>query len=314
MIKEITTFIETRVNSPLAVPVPVALAIDTNLFAGHRPLGVVPDPDDCDVVLESSGGTPFSDLPERADVMFQVLSRAKTYMTARARAWVIYNAIYGDWTLGTGSWRLPLIDGESISDCEAIANWTGTARSIDAIDYKEGAGSLKDDVVFPAVIAAWYSTQYIDPAGTWDWSNRDYILFWLQSNRGESKFTNAIFRIWEGANWRYWDLTFWGRPRDATVLPVIPAKGEWTAQKLLLSKGKAESGTPPDLTKIDRIEVTFEAKDTTAFYKKIDNVRVITEEYEIMAVEPLVTPQYIGQDEKGRYEFSTNYIFKTKKF
>ena len=302
MIKEVTEFIETKAG----------LTRDTDLFAGHRPLGVVPDPDDCDVVLESAGGSIFPDLPERADVMFQVLSRAVTYMTARARAWAIYNAIYGDWALGMGSWRLPLILGESISPCDVILpGWTGTALSIDAVDYKEGAGSLKDDVAGPVALTP-YSTQYIDPAGTWDWSSRDYILFWLQSNRGDSKFTNPRFYIWEGVRWRYWDLTFWGRP---VALPATPhAKGEWTAQKLLLSKGDGESGTAPDLTLIDKIIVTFEAKDTTAFYKKIDNVRVITEEYEIMAVEPLVTPQYIGQDEKGRYEFSTNYIFRMKKF
>ncbi|GAI31415.1 unnamed protein product, partial [marine sediment metagenome] len=130
MIKEVTTFIATKAG----------LVIDTNLFAGHRPLGVVPDPDDCDVVLESSGGSVFFDIPERADTVFQVLSRAKTYMTARARAWAIYNAIYRDWTLGSAGWRLPLILGDYISRCDTIADWTGTARVVDAIDKKEGVG------------------------------------------------------------------------------------------------------------------------------------------------------------------------------
>lgn len=39
----------------------------------------------------------------------------------------------------------------------------------------------------------------------------------------------------------------------------------------------------------------------------------VGEEYEAMVIEPLATPQYIGQDEKLRYEFSTNYIFRIKK-
>lgn len=82
------------------------LIIDTNLFAGHRPQGVV---DACDVVLESSGGSVFFDLPERADVVFQVLSRTKTYFTARARAWAIYDAIFRDWTLGSAGWILPVV-------------------------------------------------------------------------------------------------------------------------------------------------------------------------------------------------------------
>jgi len=300
VIKEITTFIRDRVNSPLALPVPVALAIDVNLFAGHRPLGVVPDPDACDVILESAGGSIFFDLPERADVMVQVLSRAKTYMTARARAWTIYNAIYGDWALGSAGWRLPLILGESISTCDAQVDWTGTALSNDIVDKKEGTGSLKDNVVFPAVAAAWYATTY-NPIGSWDWSARNYILFWLKCNRANTAFTTTYLQIWDTLdNWRIWNLTF--------------SAGEWMATKKLLSTGDGESGTPPDLALINKFGIMFQATDTTAFYKKIDNVRVITEEYEIMVVEPLVTPQYIGQDEKGRYEFSTNYIFKMKKF
>ena len=31
-----------------------------------------------------------------------------------------------------------------------------------------------------------------------------------------------------------------------------------------------------------------------------------------MTITPLASPQYIGTDEKGRYEFSTNYIFLVK--
>jgi len=39
----------------------------------------------------------------------------------------------------------------------------------------------------------------------------------------------------------------------------------------------------------------------------------VGEEYEAMTIEPLAPPQYIGQDEKLRFEFSTNYIFRVKK-
>ena len=35
--------------------------------------------------------------------------------------------------------------------------------------------------------------------------------------------------------------------------------------------------------------------------------------YEVMIIEPLAPPQWMGQDEELRYEFSTNYIFKVKK-
>ena len=32
--------------------------------------------------------------------------------------------------------------------------------------------------------------------------------------------------------------------------------------------------------------------------------------YEAMTITPLADPQYIGQDEKGWFEFSTNYIWR----
>lgn len=286
MIKEVTDFIDTRVG--------VTLARDTNLFAGHRPQSA---PDACDVILESSGGSVFPELPERADTVFQVLSRAKTYMTARARAWAIYDAIYRDWILGSAGWRLPLILGDYISRCDAMGDWTGTALSIDAVDKKEGAGSLKDTVAAP-VIDTNYNTIY-NPGGSWDWSVKKHILFWLKSDRADTAFTTKYLYIYDtSGNWRRWNLTF--------------SAGEWTAVKKLLLTGDSESGTPPDFALIERVVIQFMTADTTAFWKKIDDVRVVVEEYEIMVLEPLATPQWIGQDEKGRYEFSTNYLIKIK--
>lgn len=286
MIKEVTTFIATKAN----------LTRDTNLFAGHRPQGVT---DACDVVIESASGSVFPEIPERADPVFQVLSRAKTYMTARARAWAIYNAIYGDWTLGSAGWTLPkVLSDDSISPCDATDDWTGTFLSIDAADYKEGTGSLKDTIAGP-VIDTYYNTYY-NPDGSWDWSTRRYILFWLKCDRANTAFTYVWFQVYDtSGNNRTWNLAF--------------SAGEWTAFKLLLSIGDSQSAIPPDLSLIDQIRVHFKTADITPFYKKIDYIRVITDEYEIMVLEPLATPQWIGQDEKGRYEFSTNYIFKIKR-
>ena len=97
MIQEITTFIKNQAG----------LTIGTDLFSGHRPQDAA---DACDVVLESAGGMVYFDLPERADITIQVLSRALTYMTARARAWAIYDAIFRDYTLtGSAGWTLPIV-------------------------------------------------------------------------------------------------------------------------------------------------------------------------------------------------------------
>lgn len=97
MIKEVTDFIATQAG----------LTRDTDIFAGHRLLDTI---DACDVVLEVTGGNVFFDLPERADPVFQVLSRAKTYMIARARAYVIYDAIFRDHIYGSAGWILPVVD------------------------------------------------------------------------------------------------------------------------------------------------------------------------------------------------------------
>ena len=99
MIKEVTDFIADKAG----------LTIGDDLWAGHRPQ----DCDDaCDVVLESAGGSVYFDLPERADLVIQVLSRDTTYFTARARAWAIYDAIFRDHTYGSAGWDLgPILPG-----------------------------------------------------------------------------------------------------------------------------------------------------------------------------------------------------------
>ena len=97
MIKEIATFIKNHT---------AGLVIGDTLQVGHRPQDA---PDVCDVILESAGGSVIFDLPERADIMIQILSRATTYFTARDRAWAIYDAIFRDWTSGSAGWTLPVV-------------------------------------------------------------------------------------------------------------------------------------------------------------------------------------------------------------
>lgn len=97
MIKEVTDFIAGKAG----------LIRDTDIFAGHRLSDTI---DACDVVIETVGGAIFFDLPERADAVFQVISRAKTYFTARARAYVIYDAIFRNYVYGSAGWILPVVD------------------------------------------------------------------------------------------------------------------------------------------------------------------------------------------------------------
>ncbi len=62
------------------------------------------------MVLESSGGSIFFDLPERVDPVIQVISRDTTYFTARDRAYVIYDAIYRDHIYGSAGWEIGPIE------------------------------------------------------------------------------------------------------------------------------------------------------------------------------------------------------------
>ena len=148
---------------------------------------------------------------------------------------------------------------EQINACDATTDWFGTSLSIDEADKKEGSGSLKDTIATP-VATTLYSTTY-NPTGSWDWSGKKHVLLWLLSDRANTAFTSTQLIIHDtSGNYRIWNLTF--------------SAGEWTAIKKLLSTGDAQSATPPDLASINQIRVTFQAADTTAFYKKIDNVRL----------------------------------------
>jgi len=151
-----------------------------------------------------------------------------------------------------------------ISTCDATADWTGTALTTDTTDKKEGTGSLVDTVASP-VATTLYPTQY-DPTGTWDLSGNNYILCWLESDRPSTAFTYVRLYIYEGDNYRYWDLVF--------------SADTWTQIKELLSTGDGQSGTEPDLSLINQVKVIFQATDTTAFYKKVDNVWVSTLPYD----------------------------------
>jgi len=82
MLKEIAKFIEDKTAS---------LTIGTNLFEGHR---LQDAPDRCTCILETGGGGLDFDLTDRVDKMIQVLSRGKTYFTARTDAWEVFDALH----------------------------------------------------------------------------------------------------------------------------------------------------------------------------------------------------------------------------
>lgn len=94
MIQEITEFIVNKAG----------LTRGTDCHMGHRPEDSIIN---CDTILETGGGSVMFDEPERADPTIQVLSRGTTYLTARNRAWAIYDAIFRDHEVGSAGWTLP---------------------------------------------------------------------------------------------------------------------------------------------------------------------------------------------------------------
>jgi hypothetical protein len=95
VLKELSIWIRNRVNGLGTTP---ALVIGGNVQVGFRAQDA---PVRCHTLLESGGGIPAFELTDRIDVMVQVATRAATYMTARADAWAIFDAING-----TAGWRI----------------------------------------------------------------------------------------------------------------------------------------------------------------------------------------------------------------
>lgn len=102
MIKEIAAFIASKTS----------FIVGDTLQVAHR---TQDSPDQCNVVLESAGGTVYFDLPDRVDKMIQIISRAKTYMDASDDAQEIYAVLHD----GTGGWTLTAVP-PAVQDYEAM--------------------------------------------------------------------------------------------------------------------------------------------------------------------------------------------------
>jgi len=112
MLKEICQYIEDNTS----------FIIGTDLFAGHRPSNA---PEECIVILEDAGGGTNFLLPDKVDKAVQVLSRAKTFFTARDNIYTIYELLHGK------SWiELPVV----------VAGNEYIAMTIEAITVPQSIG------------------------------------------------------------------------------------------------------------------------------------------------------------------------------
>lgn len=104
MLKEFCEFIEDRTT----------FIVGTTIQVGFRPQEA---PDRCSVVLESIGGAPSFDLPDRIDQSIQILSRGNDLWEARDDAWEIFNALTGNvpGVIQSAQWTLPVVDGAFVA-------------------------------------------------------------------------------------------------------------------------------------------------------------------------------------------------------
>jgi len=89
MIREIATLISTLTG----------WTIGSDLQVGHRAQDA---PERCRLVSEAGGGESNYYIPDSMNVNIQIITRAKTYMTARDDAWVAFEKLQG-----TAGWNMP---------------------------------------------------------------------------------------------------------------------------------------------------------------------------------------------------------------
>jgi len=82
MFTEITTWIASVAG----------MTIGGKLVYGHR---LQNSDDRCVLISESAGGSTVPELPDRADVLIQAISRARKYKEAREDIWIVYRALHG---------------------------------------------------------------------------------------------------------------------------------------------------------------------------------------------------------------------------
>jgi hypothetical protein len=169
--------------------------------------------------------------------------------------------------LGTGTGAATtFIAGETISACEDTVNWTGTALSNDAVNYKEGTKSLLDTIPGGA---GTYETKYT-PAAALDFTHRRYFSLWLKCSRASTAYTSARVRLYDGANYNYYDITF--------------TAATWKRLDIAVRAPNGNSGTAPNLNNITAVSIVLVVADATGWTLNMDWVSMNPQLCEVTAV------------------------------
>jgi hypothetical protein len=151
-----------------------------------------------------------------------------------------------------------------VSNCDNIINWSahGGTIELDTADKQEGSSSIS----FTSTGNAYWLEANCNPTGTWDWSDYEYIQFWLKTND-----VNRIMSIYvydsEGQEARKYGLNS-GMDNDVwsekiigfTGFNVIPSGFDWSSidRIVILQYSQYQTG---HLFKVDGVQVGPEGVD-----------------------------------------------------
>ena len=148
------------------------------------------------------------------------------------------------------------LDPYQIHTCDFLTDWTGTSLTSDTAHDRKYA--VKDTVASP-VATSTYNATY-NPSWTHDLSSHSFLTYWTWSDRTSASYTNSRFILQTSANnYYYWDTTY--------------GADTWAFIECDLSSPDGTVGSP-SLSNIGQIKLRIVAADTTAFFHRIDDIRV----------------------------------------
>jgi flagellin-like protein len=188
---------------------------------------------------------------------------------------------------------LQKVNPTTIWDTVVTSDWSittgiGTLYN-DTADYKSGTESLNTTVT--SAVDGFISLTY-NPAGTWDFSLKEFLALWLKLNDTanwiEINITDSL------GNW-----TLWNRSIPANTLQDL--NNTWRRWVLPLRAPTTNSTYPADLTIIDKIEIKLKVTASTGYWLWIDDI--VIDEGQWVKVESFVPDKL----QLGTYYYTSGY-------
>jgi hypothetical protein len=249
-------------------------------------------------LMNRSGGSVYHDLSDRVDFMLQVFNRAPDIHDALSDAKVIYDILHGyTWIPlfdidGRGTNLLTNGNCELWNDINTLsANWVQTIGGTSTVnrettDVNGGTYSARCDVD-----ALNSQCQLVNTTPSLDIDEEYRLSFWYKITGGSYKIkfqdTGDNVFLQSDATWGADNLITLTETDWTVFAKQFRPNPSYTDYKILFDKNAAAS---------------------KSFY--LDDVYLYLAKYIIHTAEAVAYPQWLGQDEHGRHQYSTNYILR----